>query len=112
MRASMLSKQLCHHKGQYVSKIIPTDLEKEIRFDNPVPFKFSFVRTDNSKSNNIPNFNMTETSHTIFTFRDLGFKRGDKILFDNLTFIIQDLNISYYQSTTFKSIKQYYISIK
>ena len=55
---------------------------------------------------------MTETSHTIFTFRDLGFKRGDKILFDNLTFIIQDLNISYYQSTTFKSIKQYYITIK
>lgn len=108
----MLGRKLCKNKGYYIDKIIPTNVEKEKWFDQAVPFLFAFVRDDNKGASPVPNINVSENILTIFTFRQIDFKKGDKIMFDNLTYIIQSVNRTYYESNEFRNIKQYYITMK
>lgn len=112
MRVAMLISKYCKLEATYFGEIIPTDVSKKPFFDNGVPFKFGFIRSEEQKVFNVPNLRTKDTTHTIQTFRDLRFKVGDRIEFDNLKYIVQEVSFSYYESANNRLIKQYFITLK
>lgn len=112
MRSVILNFKHAKVNAIFYRKIIPTDIDKKPYFDNGVPFKIGIVRSENKHEFNVPNLRSIDTSHTIFTFRDLEIRTGDKVSFDNKEFFVEDVSFSYYESTRNKVVKQYFMTIK
>lgn len=112
MRKAILTAKHCPLNAMFEKKIILSNPDLPDKFDAPVPFKIGLVREDNKYEYNVPNIRTNQSIHTLFTFRDLGFRVGDKITFDRHTWHVESVGTSYYESTKFKLIKQYFITVK
>ena len=56
--------------------------------------------------------NTQGTKYTIHTFRDLEFEIGDKIEFNGKIYFIEDFNQSFFYSTQYQQVEQYFATIK
>lgn len=112
MRIQMLTSKHCKSRAIFYKRIIPTDITKSITFASGVPFMFGFTNSEDSYQTNISVMRTKDTSITIQTFRELDLEIGDKIRFDNQDYFVESFNNTYYESTQFKNIKQYFITIK
>lgn len=112
MRVQMLTAKYCKIPATYYKRVVPTDVTKEIYFDSGVPFYMGITNSDDKLVNNISVIRTQETSFVVHTFRELDFEQGDKIRFDNRDYFIESINSTFYETTQFKSIKRYFITIK
>lgn len=112
MRLAMLGAKFCKLVGTHQAKIVPTNVEEEIRFDAPVKFKFSIVDEEDFKTFNVQPIRTNATRLTIRTFRELSFKTGDKFVFKNNTYYIESISSNYYDSSQYKLVRQFFITLK
>lgn len=112
MRANILNAKFCKQRATFFRKIIPTDIDQQPYYDDGVSFRIGFVSGENNHQFNVPNLRTVDTTYTIYTFKDLDIKTGDKIRFDFKDYFVVDVNYSFYQSTRNQLIKQYFMTIK
>lgn len=121
MKTATLIAKHCKESGYYFKKVIPHELEKETLegfvdienyLDYAVPFKFGFIRSENKYEFPVPQIRVRGFTHYIHSFRNLDFKVGDMVIFDRQKFYVEDVNYSYYQSTNYKRIKNYFLTLK
>lgn len=112
MRKAMLTARHCKVNALHFQKIVPTDIHQDIRFDSGVTFKLGIVNSNTDYDFNVPNIRTTGTKVMVHTFRDLTISQGDKIEFNNKIYYVENFSKSYYDSSQFKIIEQYFITLK
>lgn len=112
MRTATLTARFCKVNATYFKRIVPTDIKESIRFDYGVPFKIGILNGNENKEFNVPNIQTQGTTYTIQFFKELDLRVGDKVEFDNKTFYVVDTNYSFYNSTRYRVIKQYFATLK
>lgn len=112
MRRSLLTAKYCKVNAKYYKRIIPNDIELESYYDSAIPFKLGVVSSQTSKELLVPTMNSQGTKYTIHTFRILDFEIGDKIEFNGEIYFIQDYNKSYFYSTQYQQVEQYFATLK
>ena len=108
----MLGAKFCKENGYFFSKKIPINIEEENYFDYGVPFKFGYINENNKNDFNVPNIRTRGTTFLIQSFRNLDFQTGDRVRFNNKFYDVEDVGTSFYNSTNYKTVKQYFISLK
>lgn len=112
MKASLLSAKYCNELGYYYDKKIPIDVAEDNYWDYAVPFHFGFVNAETKYDFHVPNIRTVGEQYIIQTFRDLKFKSGDKVKFDEKLWNVESVRASYIQSSKFKRVKQYFLTIR
>ena len=112
MRKALLTAKYCKVNATYYKKIIPNDIELDNYYDSGVPFKLGVISSNTNKEILIPTMNTHGTKYTIHTFRNLDFEIGDKIEFNGKVYFIEDYNQSYFYSTQYQQVEQYFATIK
>lgn len=108
----MLSSKYCKLIGSHQAKIVPTNVELDVTYDAPVRFKFGLVSDEEFRTFNVSNIRTQATRLTIRTFRELSFQTGDKIIFNHNTYYIESISTSYYDSSQYKLVRQFFITLK
>lgn len=112
MRRALLTSKYCKVSATYFKRIIPNDIDTDIYYDSGIPFKLGIVSANTNKELLIPTMNTQGTKYTIHTFRDLEFEIGDKIEFNGKVYFIEDFNQSFFYSTQYQQVEQYFATIK
>lgn len=112
MRSALLNSKFSKSKGYHFSKKIPIDIESDSHMEYAVPFNFGFVNSNIKYDFNVPAIRTVGNEFLIQTFRDLDFKSGDVVMFDHKYYNVESVRISFFNSTKYKVIKQYFITLK
>ena len=120
MRSALLGSKYCKERGVYFDQKIPVQLFTDDQppklienyLDYGVPFKFGFVNENNKFFFNVPNLRTRGSTFLIHSFRKLPFKAGDRIRFNNKFYDVEDVSMSFLNTTNYKTVKQYFISLK
>lgn len=112
MRKAMLTAKYCKENGYYFDKKITIDIDEENYFEHGVPFRFGFINANVKYDFEVPNIRTVGNQFLIQTFRDLDIKAGDKVRFNNKFYFVEDVNYNFIQTSQFKTVKQYFITVR
>lgn len=111
MKRVLLSRKYCKTNAFYYGQIIPPDIDEENYFNYGVQFKVGIINTRKKYDFHVPQIRTKGQEHVLNTFRDLGFQEGDRIRFDGRYWLIKEVSISFIQSTQFKSVKHFFLTV-
>jgi hypothetical protein len=112
MRDKLLTAKYCKINATYYKRIVPTDYDKEPYYDDGIPLKIGIMNSNTAKEILVPTMNSVGTRYTIHTFRNIEFGIGDKIVFNDMIFYVVDFNVSFFNTTQYRQIKQFFATVK